>query len=985
MSEQVFVARERELTQLHTFLDRALAGQGQVCFVTGEAGAGKTALVTEFTRRAQDAHADLLVAFGDCNAQTGIGDPYLPFREVLRQLTGDVKAGAMSEENASRLSGFLRVSGRAIAELGPDLIDIFVPGAGLVTRAAALVAGRAGWLDRLEQLTGHAAASDDTGPSTSSGGPSGQGLEQNHLFGQYTNVIQAMATQRPLILVLDDLQWADADSISLLFHLSRRIISTNSSGRDRSRILIVGTYRPNDLALGRHGKRHPLEQVTNELKRYHGDIQVTLGQEGEAERREFVDAFLDARLNCLDEEFRRALFRHARGHPLFTVELLRNMQERGYLVQDDFGCWIETPELDWASLPARVEGVIGERIGRLEAELQETLTVASVEGEDFTAEVLARVQSVDERGLVRQLSRELDRQHRLVGAQGVQRLGPSTGSGRRRQRLSLYRFRHNLFQKYLYNHLDEGERSFLHEDVGTVLEALYGNQTDEIAVQLARHFEEAGLDDKARRYHHQAGARARRQYANEEALTHLNRALALTPETDVAARYAILLERESVYRMQGAREVQQQDLTALEALADMLGDDSSTDSLTRSGQGSGQARRAEVALRRANHAELTGDFPAAIAAAQKAVALAEPAGAVDTEAAAHMQWGRALWRQANYPPAAAQLEQAAQLFHESGGRQGEGRALNSLGNVAADQGDYTAASAYYEQALRVCREGGDRLGENIALNNIGIVSREQGDYSAAMAYYEQALHISRKIGDWEGEGYLLSNLGFIADYQGDYPGATTHYEQSLRIHREMGDRRGEGHILTNMGLLFHHRGDDAAAIEHSRQALQITQEIGDRRIEGYALTNLGHALASEGHLDEASDAYRQALDMRQELGQHAAATESLAGLARVSMARRDLHQAQSYVEEILGYLERNISSSNSGHGLNGAEEPLRVYLTCYRALNANQDPRAAQILTTAHNLLQEQAAKITDEDMRRSFLENVPAHREILREWANRE
>lgn len=89
-ARQVFVARERELAQLQTFLDEALAGRGQVCFVTGEAGAGKTALVTEFAHRAQIQHDELLVAIGDCNAQTGIGDPYLPFREVLGLLTGDV-------------------------------------------------------------------------------------------------------------------------------------------------------------------------------------------------------------------------------------------------------------------------------------------------------------------------------------------------------------------------------------------------------------------------------------------------------------------------------------------------------------------------------------------------------------------------------------------------------------------------------------------------------------------------------------------------------------------------------------------------------------------------------------------------------------------------------------------------------------------------------------------------------------------------------
>ncbi|RPI54172.1 MAG: ATP-binding protein, partial [Chloroflexi bacterium] len=89
MEKQVFVARERELAQLDGLLQRALAGQGLVCFLTGEAGSGKTALVTEFARRAQEQYADLAVAVGQSDAQTGIGDAHLPFREVLGQLTGD--------------------------------------------------------------------------------------------------------------------------------------------------------------------------------------------------------------------------------------------------------------------------------------------------------------------------------------------------------------------------------------------------------------------------------------------------------------------------------------------------------------------------------------------------------------------------------------------------------------------------------------------------------------------------------------------------------------------------------------------------------------------------------------------------------------------------------------------------------------------------------------------------------------------------------
>jgi predicted ATPase len=501
----VFVAREGELVQLNQSLDKTISGQAQVVFVTGEAGSGKTALVTEFARRAEKAHPDLVVAIGNCNAQTGVGDPYLPFREILGLLTGDVEAklaqGAITQENANRLQGLLRWSWNALLEFGPDLMDVFVPGAGIATKAAKFVADQTGMLDKVEKLTERKALRQTQD----------RVLEQSHIFEQYTNVLRALAGQRPLMLVLDDLQWADTSSLSLLFHLSRRV--------GDSRILMVGTYRPDEVALGRAGERHPLDKVLAEFKRYYGDIWVDLGQAAEAEGRQFVDALLDTEPNRLGDGFRQALFRHTDGHPLFTVELLREMRERGDLVQDEEGRWLEGPALDWGTLPARVEGVIEERIGRLEEELREALTVASVEGEDFTAQVVARVQQVDEHHLVRQLTRELDRQHRLVREVGIERVAS--------QRLSLYRFQHNLFQRYLYNNLGQTERELLHEDVGLVLEELYGDQAEEIAVQLARHFQEAWMAEKAVYYLRLAGERALRLSAYGEAIALLNKGLEL--------------------------------------------------------------------------------------------------------------------------------------------------------------------------------------------------------------------------------------------------------------------------------------------------------------------------------------------------------------------------------------------------------------------------------------------------------------------------
>lgn len=500
----VFVTRQHELARLEQFLNHALAGQGRVVFVTGEAGSGKTALVHQFTENAQCIHSDLIIVSGSCNAQVGIGDPYLPLREIIGLLTGDVErswiAGSITGQHARRLWNILPLTVRVLVAAGPDLIDTFVQGASLLERAWAYAPAGADWLANLEDLVQRAAAN-----------PLSQRPNQSNLFDQYTQVLQSVARQAPLVLVLDDLQWADRGSISLLFHLVRRLAGM--------RILVIGAYRSEEVSLGVDGARHPLESVVNELQREYGNITIDLDQ---AEHRDFIEAFLDSEPNQLDPPFRDMLYRQTRGHPLFTIELLRGLQERGDLIQDSTGSWRQRPSLDWESLPARVEAAIAERIGRLPESLLSVLQAASVESGDIIAEVLARILRTDERTMVQRLSGELDRKHRLVRAQAIDHLG--------KRHVSRYRFRHDLFQKYLYDHLDEVERAYLHEDLGNALEGLYLEQMGDIAAiapHLAHHFQEAGITEKAIHYLHLAGERALHLTAYQEAITHLTKGLGL--------------------------------------------------------------------------------------------------------------------------------------------------------------------------------------------------------------------------------------------------------------------------------------------------------------------------------------------------------------------------------------------------------------------------------------------------------------------------
>ncbi|MGD8752628.1 MAG: ABC transporter substrate-binding protein [Anaerolineales bacterium] len=487
----VFVARKRQLTRLSEFLENALAGHGQVVFVTGGAGRGKTALLGEFARRALGKHADLLVARGNCSAYSGLGDPYLPFRDVMGMLTGEVEscwaAGEINTQQARALWELFPHTVQVLLEHGSDLLGLFVSPQALLSRVST-APGDISWRRKLKR-------------EIKEKSPQREGVLQSHLFDQYTNVLKALSEDHPLIIMLDDLQWIDTASISLLFHLGRRL--------EGSRTLVLGAYRPEEVSTDRDGLRHPLEKALSEFKRSFGDIWIDLDQTNQREGRTFVEAFVDTEPNVLGGIFRHALFQHTEGHPLFTIELLRAMQERGDIHKDVDGRWVQADELDWATLPPRVDAVIEERIHRLDDELKEILSIASVEGEVFTAQVVNRVAEIGERFSLRRLSEELERQHRLIKESGEERVGENS--------LSRYKFSHTLFQQYIYNHLPHAERRLLHAQIGGVLEEYYVGRLERVATLLARHFQEAAVPEKAVDYQIISGDQARRFYAHSEA------------------------------------------------------------------------------------------------------------------------------------------------------------------------------------------------------------------------------------------------------------------------------------------------------------------------------------------------------------------------------------------------------------------------------------------------------------------------------------
>ena len=503
----LFVARERELATLDGFLEHATAAppEASVVFVTGEPGSGKTALLAAFARRALAAHPELLVTWGQCSAFTGRGDPFEPFMHALRMLSGEAEAPPVARasctDQARRLWQCLPETLTALLDHGPDLVDRFVSGRVLLAHGRRHSGIGADHLQRLERLLEKREVLQ--APKTR--------RFQGALFEQVTQLLRSLAERRPLLLVLDDLQWIDPGSVDLLFHLVR--------GLANSRIVLLCAYREEEAALRQEAGPRRLLDVVAEVRSVHGDVTIDLTH---ASGPAFVDALLDTEPNALPRDFRTLLYQRTSGNPLFTIELLRGMQLRGELRRDGRGRWIEGPELRWEALPARVEAVIGRRMGHLSQACRDVLAVASVEGEEFTAEVVAAVTRRAPTQVRELLSREAGRRHQLVAAHSVR-----TVDGRL---LGLYRFRHGLYQTYVHNQLDAVERARLHEQVGRELMRLYQpglERYPELAHVLARHFAAAGVADEAVVQYVTAARHALRLSAGSDAVEYLRNALRL--------------------------------------------------------------------------------------------------------------------------------------------------------------------------------------------------------------------------------------------------------------------------------------------------------------------------------------------------------------------------------------------------------------------------------------------------------------------------
>jgi ABC-type oligopeptide transport system substrate-binding subunit/class 3 adenylate cyclase len=474
--ESPLVGREAEFAALREAVERLRVGVGGIATVVGEAGLGKSRLVAELRETgapgAGATHlrgaSHLRWVEGRCLSY-GSSIAYLLWLDVLRGLLG------VTEEDAPvGVGDALRERVRALCSKRFDDVYPFL------ARLMSLPLEE-GLADKLD-------------------GMGGQDLK-TQTFGAVEALIGCAASERPLVLVCEDLHWADSISMELLEQVLALV--------DRVPLLLLCVFRPRK----EHASWRLREIAAREYRHRHTDL--WLDPLSAAESETLVGNLL--RLEALPQGLRARILEHAEGNPFYVEEIIRSLIDRGAIVHDEaMGQWEAAREVAQIPIPDTLHGVLMARIDRLQEDTRRVLQMASVIGRVFLYRILETMAGEEE---------ELD--ERLLTLQREEMI-------RERARLPEleYIFKHELTREAAYNGLLKRQRRAFHRQVAGALERLFPERAGEQVGLLAHHWERAEEPDKAVHYLLRAGGQARDLYAHEEAVEYYRRALVLLKELE---------------------------------------------------------------------------------------------------------------------------------------------------------------------------------------------------------------------------------------------------------------------------------------------------------------------------------------------------------------------------------------------------------------------------------------------------------------------
>jgi predicted ATPase/DNA-binding SARP family transcriptional activator len=882
-----FVGRRDEMERLLETWSRVAGGRGACAFVGGEPGIGKSRLVLEFARAVEDRGGRVLI--GATSSPEAV--PYESVVDALRSALA------------------------LVASLRPSIALASV--AALLPEIDARVA-----LPNLPRLD---AAS-----------------ESIRLFDSLFRCLAELAAPRPLLLVLEDLHWAQPASLELLQFLLRRISGVP--------VMIVITYRDEESA-----RLQALHRLRREARAAAGAQSIWLSRLSLSDVEELRVALPDMR-----DRPAEALVAASQGNPLFLTQLV-----------------VEVREDQHAVAPASLQAVVSRRIERLSEHARTAAEIAGCVGDRFSRDAVREVSAWDDGALTEALDELLDR--RIVREAG--------GRG-----FLEYAFTHQLVHEAIVQAVPHDHAAIRRRRVARVLERLYPERVSELSASLAAHYDFAGDVVNAARCYLEAVRRSISIGALQEARILCDRGLAL--DTQARVRCDLLLESVTIESRAGDRKSHNAALTELERVDAQL-DDPALHRATLLHRMEFAASLGDRAMHEQAAAALLACMPDEDALSRAALHLAEAKLAfslghlaesyASSEAALACSRGaqdeagttRALCSLAQVEAHRGHLSVAEALFDEAA--EAATRAADPVLELLAHSSGWTVA--YQRRDIERCRllserclelavKLGDRPAEAQAHGRLAVTLAVAGsDYAQARDHFGTASSIHRECGNLAGSAGQILNRALLEMKLGFFERASAATEKATELFERAGDERGRVGCLNNVVFLRAFTGDVGAARRAAELGLQIARDHGFGLFEASIVENLAFAEASAGNYARAIELAEPSFELRSRSESEVWSSMTIAGLAIWHAALGDLPAARDAVRRLLAD-EDAIKRST--------DWPSYCYWAAAQVSQLEGDrAEAARMLERARRLMLATANEL-DPDDREQFLA-IPWHPDVAR------
>jgi predicted ATPase/DNA-binding PadR family transcriptional regulator len=868
---------------------------------------GETPLVTALARLTEDDEVQL---------DRYTGDGFVDRDEELAAVTDAIETSISVENRTVLVSGAAGTGKTALAREALDQVrddheEVVVATGASPEGATDPYAAFRQAFDSLPNGDTLRTQLTDAIPAVSPDDPENVRARRTALFEEVADSLRSIAAERPIVLFLENLQWADEATLALFAHLATSIDELIHP------VAFVGTYREPAVAVS---EDTALVDVVERIERDGSLTEVTLGPLSWTATRALLTTVVGS--ERLPEAFVDLVYEQTGGNPLFVRETAIHLLETGG-VDPQAGSYPTSSET--VALPQEVTDQIDRRLANLDAESRELLRLGAVLGERIPEDVLATASDLSA-ATRREYTDVLIASHIWERVDRTRGIGIDGAASRRSEGSGDLQFVSGGVREAVVDRLPDAEAGEYHRQVAEAFVRV--EDEDEQAARIAYQYEQAGAYEEAIASYRQAGDRAREAYAHEDAIENYVRALTLARKhgvVDDATLAAIHADIADVYDAIGeyddAREIAKQgrDVAPEQSRerCRLLG------RLAESQFEQGEYQQARENAREQRELAATiddrepqaesirriglthsrqGAYDNAREAFQQSLSIAQAHEYRRCAAKVHKDLGVVAYFQGEYDRADEAATRALDIARELDDRQLEGKCLNNLGLNAQARGEYDQAREYHERSLAIKRDLGSRHGEAITLGNLGMIAQMQGEYDKAREYHEQSLQRKRELGDQRGEGITLGNLGVIAGFQGAYEEAREYHEQSLELARELGDRHGESRSLDNLGAITRTQGAYEEAREYHEQSLTIRRELDNPHGEAQSLNNLGRIALAQREFDEARNYYEAVLDIARELDLRQEAVLCLQGLGSIARETGAFEQSRTYFEDALDRL-----------------------------------------------------------------------------------